>query len=73
MKRLILKLLNFLIRISKNKKLKESSDFSSIDVRRQLEILTNYKSGYEGDYPRSKNEHFNTWSIVEAFDLSFKL
>ena len=73
MKRLILKLLNFLIRISNNKKIKESSDYSSIDVRRQLEIWTNYKSGYEGDYPRSKNEHFNTWSIVEAFDLSFKL
>lgn len=73
MKRFILLLLKFLKKNSNIQKPKKLPLNTVFVMERQLEILTFHKTDYEGDFPRSEDDLFNTWRIDEALDLSFKL
>ena len=73
MKKFILLILKFLKKNFHQQKQKKQYLNTFLILEKQLEILTKHKTDYEGDFPRTKDDLFNTWSIDEALDLSFKL
>ena len=73
MKKFILLILKFLKKNFHQQKQKKQYLNTFLILEKQLEILTKHKTDYEGDFSRTKHDLFNTWSIDEALDLSFKL